>query len=87
METVQLIKATLIDEGYTGLYLPGECACEVDDLAPCDQCVQDDGEKYINGCEPGFKFSDPADPKNWLVKSANVAPTEDEWEILRSQHE
>jgi len=33
--------------GFDGLYCAGECACEADDLAPCDQLGLD--------CSPGFK--------------------------------
>ncbi len=41
-EARQLRKA-----GYDGLYHPGECACEVDDLYPC-------GERHPD-CRPGYK--------------------------------
>lgn len=27
----------LEDNNYDGLYLPGECACKLDNLFPCDQ--------------------------------------------------
>uniref|UniRef100_A0A6M3M4H4 Uncharacterized protein n=1 Tax=viral metagenome TaxID=1070528 RepID=A0A6M3M4H4_9ZZZZ len=32
---------------YDGLFFPGECGCEIDDLAPC-------GESCLD-CEPGYK--------------------------------
>jgi hypothetical protein len=42
-----LIKQLLIDGGYDGLYVPGECACELSDLEPCDGMTSD--------CKPGYK--------------------------------
>ena len=37
----------LTRRGFDGLYFPGECACEADDLYPC-------GERHED-CEPGYK--------------------------------
>ena len=44
--------------GFDGLYCPGECACKVGDLFPCD-----DGVEGIESgtCEPGYLR--PADPE------------------------
>ena len=33
--------------GYDGLYLPGECACLIDDLRPCGELDQ--------ACKPGYR--------------------------------
>jgi len=32
-----IVTKFLEDNGYDGLYLPGECACKLDDLFPCGQ--------------------------------------------------
>lgn len=45
METsikLEEVKAKLKAGGYGGLYYPGECACDINDLAPCGECPHDD---------------------------------------------
>ena len=49
----EIVKEYLETNGYEGLFYPGECACELEDLMPCD-------EPNMN-CEPGYK--EPCDPK------------------------
>lgn len=45
---IDLVKQSLIDGGYDGLYNEyGECGCDIDDLRPCD------GD--FAGCKPGYK--------------------------------
>jgi len=47
----EIIKEYLIKHGYDGLYETkhNECACEVDDLIPCDgECAD---------CAPGYKIT------------------------------
>ncbi|HMW48797.1 MAG TPA: hypothetical protein PKC70_10900 [Cellvibrionaceae bacterium] len=81
-DLIEKIRVKLIEEGFDGLYMEGVfggCACHVDDLAPCGECQKERGEDYINGCEPGHKFSHPDDPSLWVVKSKNIAPTAEEW--------
>lgn len=41
------MKAWLIENGYDGLYCPGDCACEIAELAPCGELQQE--------CMPGYK--------------------------------
>ena len=48
MNVLEIIKEYLIQNGYDGLYnTAGECACLVEDLAPCSESCLD--------CEPGYR--------------------------------
>ena len=49
MDVEQMVEQYLRENGYDGLYSRGECACLVEDLAPCGQ-IQGD-------CEAGFKVT------------------------------
>ena len=52
MKTVNdILKQYLTDNGFDGLTEPdGECACDIKDLAPCDNnCIN---------CIPGYKIPD-----------------------------
>lgn len=45
---IEIIKQHIIDNGFDGLYSERfGCACEVDDLNPC--------ESDISECKPGYK--------------------------------
>ena len=47
MQTKNILIEYLKTNGFDGLYSPGECSCEVDDLGPCGQvCLE---------CESGYK--------------------------------
>ena len=49
MTVIEIVKKYLEENGYEGLvHADGECGCELDDLAPCD-------EWFCQGCEPGYK--------------------------------
>ena len=48
MNVKEVVAAHLKRYGYDGLFCPGECACQIDDLAPCDS------SSFIT-CEPGYK--------------------------------
>lgn len=52
------LKVTLEAGGFSGLYSPGNCACELADLAPCGECRLGEGD-FINGCLPGYRHLDP----------------------------
>lgn len=55
MNCRDIVEKYLIENGFDGLYNPeGECACENNDLAPCDD--------IIAFCEPGYKTK--CDPEN-----------------------
>jgi len=51
----ELILEHLSASGYDGLYLAGECACLVDDLAPCESM-------NLDGCTAGYRV-DCTDPR------------------------
>ena len=42
----KLLARLLKEAGYDGLFYPGECACKIDDLAPCES-------ESIEECKPG----------------------------------
>jgi len=48
MNVKDVVAAHLKQCGYDGLFCPGECACQIDDLAPCES------SSFIT-CEPGYK--------------------------------
>lgn len=79
--TLESVKAKLKEQGYGGLYYPGECGCGLDDLAPCGECRQEEGKEYINGCEPGYKHVDPRSKfGDWILSVSNEMPTEEEFD-------
>ena len=47
MNVCVIVQEYLKEHGYDGLHSPYDCACEVDDLAPCCGDMED--------CEPGYK--------------------------------
>ncbi len=63
----QIVRERLEAEGFSGLYVGGECACTCSDLAPCGSAEPDE-DGYINGCEPGHVISDPSRrTSDWMV--------------------
>ena len=44
---VDLLRDSLQQNGYDGLYNPGLCGCENDDLVPCD-------DHLCSDCLPGY---------------------------------
>jgi hypothetical protein len=65
--------------GFDGLYMPGECACLRNDLAPCGYHEAEPGDDWINGCKPGYKHDDPRQgfEGEWRV-SSSTAPMDAE---------
>ncbi len=61
-EVLEIVKAFLVTNHYDGLVEEyGECACEIADLAPCGQLVNDCSAGYRTtevpqGCESGADF-------------------------------
>lgn len=63
MKFKDIIRDWLKENGYTGLFYPGECACSIDDLMPCEnpcpdceagyliKCTDDDGEDVFRLCK------------------------------------
>ena len=54
MEVRDIVKKYLEDNGYDGLYEPGECACKIDDLAPC-------GSESVWYCTAGYLCDPPGE--------------------------
>ena len=52
MRIKEIIKEYLKQAGYDGLYLPGECACKIDDLFPCGEVTDDCLPGYLAPCPP-----------------------------------
>lgn len=83
--TIKIVRAKLKAGGFTGLYYPGECACLLDDLAPCGNSKRDD-EGYINGCSPGHKHVDPnpcGHLEEWVVSASTEPPSEETFASYR----
>ena len=51
MNCKQIIEAYLREHGFDGLCCAGECACLLDDLAPCCES--------FGQCEPGYRVPCP----------------------------
>jgi len=47
MDVKEIVIKHLKDNGFDGLYSPGECACRISDMMPCcsESCLE---------CEPGY---------------------------------
>lgn len=60
MKTVgEIIEEYLEENGFDGLYVPGECACLKDDLFPCSETPVD--------CKPGYRKEDPTGEWDYLI--------------------
>jgi len=46
MKVAEIIEKWIEENGFDGLYSPGNCGCEKSDLMPCDE--------YHSDCEPGY---------------------------------
>jgi len=53
MEILEIVREYLKENGYDGLYQPGECACLIEDLMPCGQPTSDCEAGYKVPCEGG----------------------------------
>lgn len=51
MTVKEIIEKYLKDNNYDGLYYPGECACKLDDLMPCEDCNFDCQPGILGNCE------------------------------------
>lgn len=80
--TLEEVKAKLQSEGYTALFFPGECACQIDDLATCGVCEREDGEDWINDCEAGYKHTDPTRPNFWVASASKEPPDQERFDDL-----
>lgn len=82
--TIEAVHEKLRVKGFTGLYYPGECGCELSDLAPCGNCKP--GGEYMNDCKPGYKHLDPNPGRveygDFVVTNSKEPPSPDEFENL-----
>jgi hypothetical protein len=62
----QIVRERLQAEGFSGLYVPGECGCHLGDFAICGD-TREDANGYINGCKPGHLIRSDSNPSDWLV--------------------
>jgi hypothetical protein len=53
MRIKEIVKEYLKQAGFDGLYLPGECACKIDDLFPCGEITDDCLPGYLSPCDCG----------------------------------
>lgn len=76
----QIVKERLVAEGYSGLYVPGECGCHLDDFAICGS-LEEDEDGYINGCEPGHVIRDPSGKtSDFIVCGMKETMTQEEFD-------
>lgn len=77
------VRRKLEQNGFSGLFVPGECGCTVKDLAPCGDCYTEEGE-YINGCTPGYAHLDPrpghVEVGDFVVTGNPLPPEGDEFD-------
>jgi hypothetical protein len=61
MNVKEIIEKYLRENEFDGLFhADSECACLIDDLCPC--------EDRFDGCEPGYKVSDPSGENDWIIQ-------------------
>jgi len=82
MTLIELIKDSLKQNGYDGLFNPGGCDCKLDDLCPCDDpglickggVLQTGDDDHCENCE-GTDTCDfhigPTDPHHLRERSNN----------------
>lgn len=79
--TIKMIRDKLEAQGFSGLYCEGECGCGIDDMAPCGECSRENGEEWINGCEPGYKHVDPRSAAgDWVISPRKEPPTPEQFD-------
>ena len=81
MKSIDLLKKAIIDAGYDGLYVPGECACRVDQhFIPCegnfDDCLCGVIRKYDGICHENCKLDCEHNSDSWCLgqKPPEVKP-------------
>jgi len=60
MNVKDIVAKYLKQNGYDGIYYPGECACKIDDLAPC-------GESLLE-CIPGYEKPCDCGEHEWHIE-------------------
>ncbi len=76
-QMLKTIKIKLESEGYGGLHCEGECACDLEYLAPCGSAEKEgEDDNWINGCQPGYKHIDPRRTSDdWVISVSKEPPT------------
>ena len=59
MTVLDIVTAYLKQHGFDGLYSDGECACNLDNLAPC-------GESFSR-CWPGYQLPCDCGDHDWHI--------------------
>lgn len=73
MRAIEILKAQLTADGFGGLVADnGECGCELEDLAPC--------ENHFSRCDAGYKHIDPRNPQAWAIWKQKEPPTDEQWD-------
>lgn len=60
----EIVKEYLKAHGYDGLYCPGECACDIDDLMMCCDTL---GGGDPSPCLPGYKTACDCGDHDWHI--------------------
>lgn len=83
-EIIATTRIKLSANGFDGLYCDSECACELEDIAPCGMVEVGSDYSYINGCKPGYKHVDPrpASGGNWIISCCKEPMTDADWESV-----
>jgi len=61
MDVKEIVEKYLEENGFDGLFYPGECACRCGDLAPCDHILLE--------CEPGYLDRDTTGEFDFVISS------------------
>ncbi len=82
----QIVTERLTTEGYSGLYVPGECGCHVGDFAICG-VTREDEAGYINGCKPGHLIRDPSGKTpDWIIHGTVKVMTQEQFDEAMAPH-
>jgi len=70
MDIQEIVETYIRENGFDGLYIPGECGCAVDDLFPCG------GDGNVLECEAGYRSEDESSEYDFVIgpKKVKEAP-------------
>lgn len=60
IDVESIVEEYLKKNGFDGLFQPGECACKIGELGPCDHLCLD--------CEPGYITETPGGEFDWIIE-------------------
>ena len=78
MDIQEIVEKYLRENKFDGLYILGECACNIDDLFPCD------GNGSILDCEPGYRSGSESSEFDFIIGPDKAKPSKDATENLLS---